>query len=86
MSTKKELVLLFESYSDEAHVVTEQGEDITHLVNLTDGTIVMSSKKPIGVCNRTGGYVYPTVVSGYAGYCPELDEDLFSFEFASIPA
>jgi len=86
MSTKKELVLLFESYSDEAHVVTEQGEDITHLVNLTDGTIVMSSKKPIGVCNRTGGYVYPTVVNGYAGYCPELDEDLFSFEFASIPA
>lgn len=36
---------------------------------------------PIGVCNRTETPVYPTETKDYAGYCPELDEDLFGFEF-----
>ena len=40
--------------------------------------------KPIGICNRTKTYVYPTTVKGYAGYCPELDEDLFTFEFSKF--
>lgn len=83
MATKRKLIELLEKYSDDAHIANEQGEDFIHIVNLTDGTITLSTKKPIGVCNRTGGYVYPTVVEGYAGYCPELDEDLFSFEFAA---
>jgi hypothetical protein len=40
--------------------------------------------KPIGICNRTNTYVYPTTTKGYTGYCPELDEDLFTFEFSKF--
>ena len=43
-----------------------------------------NDNKPIGICNRTKTYVYPTTVKGYAGYCPELDEDLFTFEFTKF--
>ena len=40
--------------------------------------------KPIGICNRTNTYVYETEVEGYSAYCPELDEDLYLFEFTPL--
>ena len=43
--------------------------------------VILSTQKPIGICNRSGGYVYPTSTEGYAGYSQELDEDLYEFEF-----
>jgi hypothetical protein len=56
---------------------TEKGYahiDFIHIVN------------PIGVYmyNKTKAYVYPTSVEGYSGYCFELDEDLYDFEFTKI--
>jgi len=44
----------------------------------------LSTSKPIGECSRTGTPVYPSKVKGYAGYCPELDEDLYEFEFMPL--
>jgi hypothetical protein len=41
-------------------------------------------KTPIGTCNRTNGFVYPTTVDGYAGYSIELDEDVYEFEFTKF--
>lgn len=38
----------------------------------------------IGICNRTGTYVLPTKVKGYSAYCPELDEDLYDFEWDTL--
>src|SRR5690606_18501340 len=43
-----------------------------------------ASKEPIGICNRTKTLVYPTEVDGYSAYCPELNEDLYSFEFTPL--
>ena len=40
-----------------------------------------TDQTPIGICNRTKSLVYPSFVEGYTAYCPELDEDLYQFEF-----
>jgi hypothetical protein len=37
----------------------------------------------IGWCHRTKTPVYPTTVDGYSAYCPELDEDLYAFEWTA---
>lgn len=50
----------------------------------TEETLELNNTKPIGRCNRTGEYVYPTVVAGYSAYCPELDEDLYDFEWCKL--
>jgi len=60
-------------------IKTEANEDFVHV--LCGDDVILSTSKPIGICNRSGGYVYPTTTPDYAGYCPKLDEDLYSFEF-----
>ena len=84
MLTVKKLKEILDMYNDDARVILVTSEDICHTVNLKDGTVVLSQYKPIGICNRTGGYVYPTDTEGYSGYCPELDEDLFQIEFTKL--
>jgi len=44
----------------------------------------LCTSKPIGKCNRTREYVYPSIIEGYSAYCPELDEDLYSMEWTKI--
>ncbi len=43
-----------------------------------------TDQEPIGICNRTKEYVYPSFVEGYSAYCPELDEDLYDMEWTKI--
>jgi len=81
---KAKLIELLAVYDDNAEIVTQTGESFNHIVNLTDGSIILSTEKPIGICNRSGGYVYPTTTKGYAGYCPEIDEDLYKMEFTEM--
>jgi hypothetical protein len=38
----------------------------------------------IGICNRTGTQVVPTITKGYSAYCSELDEDLYDFEWTKF--
>lgn len=45
---------------------------------------ILEVVEPIGTCNRTGEYVYPSIVEGYTAYCPELDEDLYDIEWTPI--
>jgi len=69
---------------EDAVVTDEQLRDIVHITHDTQGNIRLSTTRPIGRCNRCGEYVYPSIVEDYAGYCPELDEDLYEFEFTRI--
>ena len=84
MLTKKELIETLKMYDDNAIITDEQNRPFVHLINTLDGGLIMSTTKPIGVCNRTGSYVYPSLLNDYAGFCPELDEDLYIYEFTKI--
>jgi len=78
--TVKGLIEMLSIYDDNALITDENREDFVHITNLTNGDVVLSTLKPIGICNRTGGQVYPTKTPGYLGFCTELYEDLFGFE------
>ncbi|MBC7088623.1 MAG: hypothetical protein H5T96_09210 [Tissierellales bacterium] len=80
--TVKELKENLKGMRDDAIVLNEQNQDFIHIIG--SDTLMLSTNKPIGLCNRTGSYVYPSVIVGYAGFCPELNEDLYEFEFTRI--
>ena len=84
MTTKKELIELLSIYSDDSIITNEQLQNFIHIVNLKDGAIILSTVKPIAICNRTSGYIYPSKVDGYFGYSPELDEDVYEFETTKL--
>lgn len=71
-------------FKDDAIVTDEQLRDFVHITHDTNGNIRLCVNRPIGRCNRTGEYVYPSIVKGYEAYCPELDEDLYSTEYTKI--
>jgi len=79
MLTKQKLIELLSNYPDDMEIVDEQNRPIIHIVN-TD-KIIISTQSPIGICYRSGGNVYPSLVEGYVGFSPALDEDLYEFEF-----
>jgi hypothetical protein len=81
----KDAINFLQKYHPEADIVNQHGEEIVHIVNLRNGTVIFSTEKPIGHCNRCGELAYPSVVDGYTASCPEHDEDLFSFEFTALP-
>jgi hypothetical protein len=81
--TIKKLKELLNDYPENMEITNEQNENFIHITNLKN-SVILSTKKPIGICNRTNANVYPSIVKGYAGFCPELDEDLYSFEFELI--
>jgi len=69
---------------DDAVVSNEQNQDFIHL-HVSD-VLIMSIKKPIGYCKRSGEYVYPTKLKdrGYSAFSPALDEDLYDFEWIPL--
>jgi len=77
--TVKQLKEFLASAPDDAIVHTEQNLDIVHVV--VGDSVLLSTKKPIGTCNRTGEYVYPSKIEGYSAFSPALDEDLYKFEW-----
>lgn len=81
MSTVAKLIELLQSYPQDFEVVDEQNREFVHIINTNNNQLRLSSEKPIGICNRSGGYVYPSIVEGYVGFSPDLDEDLVEFEF-----
>ena len=86
MLTLKELRIFVNNkgFNEDAIVTNMQLQDFVHLTHDNDGNIMLCTSKPIGFCNRTGEYVYPSVVKGYSAYCPELDEDLYDMEWIRI--
>jgi hypothetical protein len=82
--TIEKLIELLSKYPKNFKVIDEQNRDFIHMINDGDKDneyLRLSPTKPIGLCNRTGGYVYPSIVPGYIAFCPELDEDLYEIEF-----
>ena len=85
MSTVKKLIKLLSDYPQDFKITDEQNRPFIHIINIGDKdnqTVLLSTVSPIGICNRSGGYVYPSIVEGYVGFSPELDEDLYEFEFS----
>lgn len=81
MVTVEKLIELLSNYPKDFVITDEQNRPFIHIIN-NDESIILSTQKPIGICDRSGGYVYPSIVEGYAGFSPELDEDLYEFEFS----
>lgn len=79
MITVGELIQKLMIYPKDFVVINEQNKDIVNIVN-TDESVIISTTRPIGICNRSGGNVYPSLVKGYSGFSPNLDEDLYDFE------
>lgn len=84
--TVKELRKIINSngWKEDAIITDMQLNNFVHITHDTKGNIRLCTSKPIGRCNRTNEYVYPSVVDGYAAFCPELNEDLYEFEFTRI--
>lgn len=85
MTTIKELIELLSKYPQDFVITDEQNRPFIHMINVGDinsQSVILSTSKPIGICNRSGGYVYPSIVDGYVGFSPELDEDLYENEFS----
>ena len=80
MTTIKDLIELLNKYPQNFVITDEQNRPFVHIINGEDN-VILSTQKPIGICNRSGGYVYPSIVEGYVGFSPDLDEDLYEFEF-----
>jgi hypothetical protein len=83
MLTVGQLKKMLLMYPNDMQITTEQNSPIIHLSNTSD-TLIISAYKPIGICKRSVGNVYPSVVDGYDGFCPELDEDLYGIEFTNL--
>ena len=83
MTTIENLIKLLNKYPQNMVVTNEQNENFIHIINSND-SVILSTQKPIGICARSGGYVYPSVVSGYDGYSVELDEDLYNCEILPL--
>ncbi len=83
MTTVKQLIELLSKYPQDFEVIDEQNRPFIHIINTDDDRLRLSATKPIGICKRSGGYVYPSVVEGYEGFSPELDEDLYGIEFTT---
>ena len=81
MTTVKQLIELLSKYPQDFAITDEQNRPFIHIINGGDN-VILSTRQPIGICNRSGGYVYPSIVDGYIGFSPELDEDLYEFEFS----
>ena len=81
MTTVKQLIELLSKYPQDFAITDEQNRPFIHIINGGDN-VILSTQQPIGICNRSGGYVYPSIVEGYVGFSPELNEDLYEIEFS----
>ena len=82
MTTVKQLIELLQPYAknDKASVTNHELADFIHICSMSNGDVILTTKKPIGYCNRSSGYVYPTEVEDYLGISPELDENVDLWE------
>jgi len=71
-------------YNLDKRVRNHENQNFIHIVNDNEGSTILTTEKPIGYCNRSGGYVYPTTVEDYVGVSTELDENVDFGEF-SLP-
>ena len=83
MTTVGKLIELLKKYPEDMWISNEQNQPFIHIVN-DEVRVILSTTKPIGYCNRSGDYVYPSIVEGYTAFSPTLDEDLLTMEFTQL--
>jgi hypothetical protein len=83
-TTIGQLIELLSKYPKDMPITNEQNQNFVHIVNTKDDSVILSTNKPIGYCNRSGEYVYPSQVDGYSAFSPELDEDLYDIEWTPL--
>jgi len=76
--TVKQLKEYLKSAPDDGIVTNEYNQDFIHIIS--NGNLVLSTQKPIAICNRSGGYIYPSDVTEYFGYSIDLDENVYLHE------
>jgi hypothetical protein len=82
--TKKYFIEYLKRVHDETEIVGANGQPIVHFVNIGN-KIVLSDEKPVGYCGKCGEYAYrERELTGYTGYCPNEDENLFAFEITPL--
>lgn len=81
--TVRDLKKMIEHANDDAPVILQDGSSIIHV--MISDTVLLSSEKPIGYCKRCGEYVYPEKeLEEYTAYCPNCDENMYSFEISPL--
>jgi len=73
------LIELLSAYNGDMNVIDFEGQEfvhISHFDNEDDGCLILSTEKPIGYCNRSGGYAFPTLVEDYLGVVPQIEENV----------
>jgi hypothetical protein len=80
MTNVGKLIELLSAYPLDMIITDEQNQEFVHMVNMGDN-LILSTSRPIGYCNRSGEYVYKSMVKGYIAFSPAMDEDLYGFEF-----
>ena len=82
------IIELLSNYPKDFKLVDEQNRPFIHILNAgtidSEQIVRLSVVRPIGECNRTGSYVYPSLVEGYTAFCPELNEDLYDIEWTKL--
>lgn len=78
MTTVRKLIELLEPYAknENALITNHENADFVHICSTSQGNVILTTEKPIGYCNRSSGYVYPTEVEDYLGVSSELDENV----------
>jgi len=79
-TTVKKFIEILGNYSADAVIKNQENEDFVHVSNLSNGDVIISTKKPIGYCKRTGSYAFITEVEDYLAVVPEIDENVDLFE------
>lgn len=83
--TKKELINKLRPYHEDSNLLfnLNSSNDIKHISNTKDGDIIISCEKPIGNCNSCNEYVFKEHHLDYLAYCPNCDENKYSFEITN---
>jgi hypothetical protein len=79
MTKVSKLIELLSAYNGEMNVIDFEGQDFVHISyfgDKKDGSLILSTERPIGYCNRSGEYVFPTLVEDYIGVVPAINENV----------
>ncbi len=79
MTKVSKLIELLSAYNGEMEVIDFEGQNFVHIShhdNDNGGRLILSTERPIGYCNRSGEYVFPTLVEDYLGVVPAIEENV----------
>lgn len=79
MTTVSKLIELLSAYNGDMNVIDFEGQEFVHISHFgdkEDSSLILSTERPIGYCNRSGEYVFPTLVEDYLGVVPAIEENV----------